>query len=252
MIEIIRRKQPIPPLPFVLLFLFYIPHYVYNFSVTGPKDKNREENRPKHFKKLWISIAEFFIIWILLYFIFTYVDIPWKLTVSVFRGWWGIPIVICTGIVVLMIFKLAAAVINIMPVLFNILGGYNFQYYENGAFKATSISEFWRRWNVWGNEWFFTYFYRPLRRKMHFTHSQAMLTVFTFSALIHAAVIAYVNPQWAWLTFLAFFLNGLVTVFEAPALKHFPFIAKWPTWVNYILTFIFLDITMGLFGLCFS
>lgn len=250
--EIIKAKKAIPGIDFVLAFLFILPHYVYNYSPDAPKSNSSPESKHNHIKRFWLSIIQYFTTWLIIVLIFYYLPIPWNVIASCFRGYSAIPLVMGTGLVVIAMFIMGAAIMSTESAIYNIVGGYNFKYYQDKAFLSTSVGEFWRRWNIWGNEWFFTYMYSPLRRTFNFSHSQAALTIFLFSSFLHAYIIGLINWEFAWLTFFVFFINGLVVNLEKPVTERFAFISKCPRWIKLILTLLFLDITLGLFGLCFT
>jgi hypothetical protein len=250
--EIIQQKREIPPLKFVLLFMFVLPHYVYNYPVEGPKDINRDKNRSKNLKRACLLIFQIFVSWFLLNCIFNFIRLPQDLFVTMFKGHWALPIIIGVGFTVVLVGIWTSALLSLASSFYNILGGYKFMYYQDKAFLATSIGEFWRRWNLWGNEWFFTYLYKPLRRKFKLSASMANIIIFTFSALIHAYVVLLFQPEYAWLIFFVFFINGVAVNLEAAAAKRFPLLSKTPVSIKFILTTIFVVISLGLIGLCFS
>lgn len=249
--EIIKGKRKTPSLGFTFLFLSMLPYYMYNYDADMPRDKEHK-NRSKHIIKLIFLLLQFFGGWFIMAMIFYFIHLPHDMIAYCFRGHWGLPIIMSTGVATIIIFNMVASVMSLFPAYYNIVGGYDFKYYQDKAFLSTSLSEFWRRWNLWGNEWFFTYLYKPLRRKFKLQHSETNLIIFVISALIHTYFVGLYDWEYAWMIFLVFFLNGVVIMLEEPAIKTFPIIPKTPKWLKFLLTLLFLDLTLGLFGLCFS
>ena len=251
-IKTIKDAKNTPGILFILTFMLTLPYYAMSYGKEGIRPKENKGHRLYQFIRMLMYIGQLFLCYVIITCIFTFLPIPWNVIASCFKGYLAIPIIIGSGIVVITMFTVGSSVFSFASTFYNVLGGYNFIYYQDRAFFATSVGEFWKRWNFWGSEWFVTYMYKPLRRKWKFTHDQATLAIFTFSALVHAYVVAMVNIYFAWLTFFVFFINGVVVCLEKPAVKKFPFLSKMPVWLKFILTFLFLDITLGLFGLCFT
>lgn len=249
--SIIKDSKTAHGFLFTSLFLFIMPLYVYSYGPEGIKPKV-DDKRPYHLRKMINFFLQFVVFYAFLILLFGFVPIPWDAFLACFKGYWSIPMIIGSGVVVMVFFGIGSSVLSFGASFYNVFGGYDFIYYQNKAFLSSSVSEFWQKWNLWGNEWFGKHLYRPLRRKWKFTHSQAVLSIFTFSALIHAYVIALITPQMAWLTFFVFFINGVVVGFEKPVITRFPFLSRMPRWLKVTLTLIFLDITLGLFGFCFN
>ncbi|MEW5821181.1 MAG: MBOAT family protein [Cyanobacteriota bacterium] len=248
----IKAPQNAPGLKFVMTFIFLLPNYVMNYGPEGIKAKEPEKAKKENRILMFKYLVQFVISYLFIVLFFVFVPIPWNAIASCFKGFSSIPIITGAGLIVIAMFIIGSSTFSFVSAFYNTLGGYDFKFYQNKAFIATSVGDFWKRWNLWGNEWFNIYMYKPLRRKYKFSHIQAMLSIFLFSGLIHAYVISMINPYFAWLTFFIFFINGLVLAIEKPVIEKFPFITKLPKPVKFLLTFIYLDITLGLFGLCFT
>ncbi|MGD9581150.1 MAG: hypothetical protein AB7V50_07240, partial [Vampirovibrionia bacterium] len=250
--SIIKDNKTAHGIMFSSLFLFVFPLYVYSYGLEGIKQKPDSDLKRYHLKKMIFFFLQFLGLYIFLIVFFGFVPVPWDAFLACFRGYWAIPMVIGSGVIVITFFCIGSAVLSFGASFYNVFGGYNFKYYQDKAFLSASVGEFWQKWNLWGNDWFGKHLYRPLRRKFNFTHSQAVLSIFTFSALVHAYIIALITPQMAWLTFFVFFINGVVVALEKQIVEKFPFFSRMPRWLKVLLTLIFLDITLGLFGFCFN
>lgn len=251
-LSIIKDSKTAYGFMFSSVFLFLLPLYVYSYGPEGIKPKKGDDKRRYHFRKMINLFLQFLVFYIFVILLFILVPVPWQPFLACFKGYWSIPMIIGSGVVVMAFFGIGSTVLSLGAAFYNVFGGYDFKYYQDKAFLSASVGEFWQKWNLWGNEWFGKHLYRPLRRKWKFTHSQAVLAIFTLSAAFHAYVLALITPQMAWLTFFVFFINGVVVGLEKPVVDKFPVLSRMPRWLKVALTFIFLDITLGLFGFCFN
>lgn len=250
--NVIKNFQKPPRLSFVMMFQFILPHYVLGYSEEGIRPKEGDFDRSYHLKQMAWFFIKIIGIYALIISIIAFSPIPWNLIATSMKGWQAIPIIFGCGVVVILIFLFASALMSMISAFYNVFGGYNFKYYDNKAFLATSVSDFWSRWNLWGQEWFKVHLIKPVIKRWKLKANQIILLIFAFSAVIHAYIITLVNVYFAWLVIIAFMLNGLVVMYEKPVLEKFPFFSRLPKFIKTALTLIFIAFTMGLVGLSYT
>lgn len=250
--KVIKNYDKPPGLGFVMLFQFVLPHYALGYSEEGIRPKEGTYDRAYHVKMMSWFILKFFIVFFTIIFCIAFIPMPWNLIETSMKGWPAIPIIFGCGVGVVLVFLMAAALMSLISAFYNVFGGYNFKYYDNQAFFASSVSEFWSRWNLWGQEWFKVHLIKPLIKRWKFKASQITLIIFAFSAVIHAYVITLVNVYFAWLVLIAFMLNGIVVIYEKPFIEKFPFVSKMPRLLKQAITLLFITFTMGLVGLSYT
>ncbi len=241
----------------VLLFSFFIPHCVWDPDKFVLKTNNSDKQY--HFKRAGLSLLQYSLFWIVFVACINFVPrllfnspLPDDVFTASLEIKWLLPLVMGSGVTTIAIFIMIANILSLQTAFYNIFGNYNFKYFQDKPFLATSVGEYWRKWNLWAGDWFNKYLYKPLRRKYKLGHTASVSIVFIFSAFIHAWSIALINIKIAWVTFLVFIANGIAVILEKPILKVFPFISKLPSFIKFIFTLLFLMFTLGYFGLCFG
>lgn len=117
--------------------------------------------------------------------------------------------------------------------MFNIKIPSNF----NSPYKSCSILEFWKTWHITLTRFFTNYIYIPLggNKKGKLNTYKNIFIVFLLSGIWHGA-------NW---TFIVWgLLHGLANIFTQILKKH---IIKIPKFINWIITFIFINLTWVIF-----
>ncbi len=256
-LETIKTPPKTTNYKLVFLFSFFIPHYVWEPDKFVLKSNN--SNKQYHFKRIILSLLQYTLFWIIFVACINFIPrllfnspLPDDVFATSLNLRWLLPLVMGSGVSTIAIFIMGANILCLQSAFYNIFGNYNFKYFQDKPFLATSVSEFWRRWNLWCGDWFNKYLYKPLRKKYKLGHTASVFMVFIFSALIHTWSIAFINIKIAWVAFLVFIANGIAVILEKPVLKVFPFISKLPSFIKFIFTLLFLTFTLGYFGLCFG
>ncbi len=111
----------------------------------------------------------------------------------------------------------------------------------NSPYKATSITDFWRRWHISLSSWLRDYLYIPLggNRGGKARQSINLLITMLLGGLWHGASLRFI--VWGGLHGVALIINKLFHEVE----KLFNFAL--PKWIGWILTFLFVNITWVLF-----
>lgn len=106
----------------------------------------------------------------------------------------------------------------------------------NSPYKATSITEFWKRWHMTLTRFFTTYLYIPLggNRKGNFRTYLNIMIIFTVSGLWHGADWSFV--LWG-------MLHGAAQVLERMCKGKI----RLPKWLGFLLTFGFVNVTWVFF-----
>lgn len=252
MLEIIKKKKEIPTYGFTLAYIFILP--LYQYEPKNYKNLRPDSDLGKHLLKGAALIGQYLLCWLVVLIAFNF--LPWKVPHDIlkwmFTGYWWIPILIGSAITTICMFMMISILASLIANFFNIFAKTNFKYYSDKPFLSTSIGEFWKNWNLWTNDWFYTYMYSPLRRKHKLKHYQATFLVFVFSGFLHAYCIALINIQFAAIAFLVFVVSGILVLLEKPVLQKVPVFSTFPKPVKFALTYCYLIVFMGLFGICFS
>lgn len=111
----------------------------------------------------------------------------------------------------------------------------------NSPYKATSITDFWRRWHISLSQWLRDYLYIPLggNRKGKIRQGINLLITMLLGGLWHGASIKFII--WGGLHGVALISNKLFN--ELEELFNFSL----PKWIGWVLTFIFINLTWILF-----
>ncbi len=256
-IETIKNPPKTTNYKAVFLFAFFIPHCVWEPEKFVLKNNNKDKKY--HFKRVGLSLLQYSLFWFVFVACVNFVPrllfnspLPDDVFATSLDIKWLLPLVMGSGVTTIALFIMIANILSLQVAFYNIFGNLNFKYFQDKPFLATSVGDFWRRWNLWAGDWFNKYLYKPLRRKHKLSHTVSVFIVFIFSALIHTWSIALINIKIAWVAFWVFIANGIVVILEQPVLKAFPFISKLPSFVKFIFTLLFLAFTLGYFGLCFG
>ena len=107
----------------------------------------------------------------------------------------------------------------------------------NSPYKATSVTEFWKRWHITLTKFLTQYIYIPLggNRKGKIRSYINIIVVFVISGLWHGA--SYTFIIWG-------LIHGIFMVLEKQFGKKFQVI---PKWIKHVVTFFFINFTWIIF-----
>lgn len=107
----------------------------------------------------------------------------------------------------------------------------------NSPYRAISIADFWKRWHITLTTFFRKYVYIPLggNRKGKFRTCLNNMIIFLISGLWHGASLTFVI--WGAVHGIGIIISKIIS----------PITGKWPKFIRFVLTFIFINLTWVIF-----
>lgn len=107
----------------------------------------------------------------------------------------------------------------------------------NSPYRAISIADFWKRWHITLTTFFRKYVYIPLggNRKGKFRTYLNNMIIFLISGLWHGASLTFVI--WGAVHGIGIIISKIIS----------PITEKWPKFIRFVLTFIFINLTWVIF-----